>query len=240
VALTPAGEAFLPQARASLAAAAAAVEGARRAARGETGRLVVGMIVGTQIEPTSRILRAFRARYPDVALELVEHDFSDPSAGVNAREVDAAFVMPPIHERDLELLVLHEEPRVAVVPAGHRLAGRASVSVRELFADPWIVAETADRVCRDFWLATAHRDGVPPALGSPTRSIDKFIQLVMTERLVGLAAGWAVPVFARPGVVFVPVDDVEPATTALAWPRGSAHPVLARLVEVAREVVGGR
>jgi DNA-binding transcriptional LysR family regulator len=97
VELTPAGEAFLAEARAALVAADAAVDAARRATR--PSHLRLGLIVGTQIEVTSTVLYAYRSRHEGVVLDLVEHSFADPSAGLNGGEVDVAFVMPPFaHE----------------------------------------------------------------------------------------------------------------------------------------------
>jgi DNA-binding transcriptional LysR family regulator len=233
VELTPAGEAFLTEARAALAAADAAVAAARRASR--PSRLRLGLIVGTQIEVTSTVLYAYRSRHEEVALDLVEHSFADPSAGLNGGEVDVAFVMPPFAHEGLRFETLWSAPRVAVLPSGHPLAGRAAVSVRELFDEPWIVAETDDQVCRDWWRAMGHRTA-PPKLGQRTRSIDKFIQLVAAREVVGLAADWVAPVFTRPGIVFVPVADVEPATTAVAWRPDRPNPLVDGFVALAREV----
>jgi DNA-binding transcriptional LysR family regulator len=236
VELTAAGEAFLAEARASLAAADTAVEAARRAARGQQRHLRIGFIVGTQVEPTSAVLHGFRNRCPEVALDLVEHSFADPSAGLNSGAVDLAFVMPPFaHQERLRMELLYSAPRVAVLPAGHPLAGRRSISVRELFDEPWIVCDTDDEVCRDYWLAADHRDR-PAILGQRTRSLDKFIQLVAAGELVGLAASWVEPVFARPDIAFVPVQDVEPATTALAWPPHPPNPLVEPFVALAREI----
>jgi hypothetical protein len=89
-------------------------------------------------------------------------------------------------------------------------------------------------VCRDYWLAARHRTS-PALLGQATRSLDKFIQLVAAGEVVGLAAAWVEPVFSRPGIEFVPVDDVEPATTALAWRPDSPDPLVEGLVQLARE-----
>ena len=233
VELTPAGQAFLAEARAALAAAEEAVEAARRAAHPAQMRL--GFIVGTQVRVTSTVLYAFRSARPEVTLELAEHSFADPSAGLNGGEVDVAFVMPPIAHQGLRFETLWSAPRVAVLPSSHPLAGRSSISVRELFDEPWIVAETDDEVCRDWWLATAHRTA-PARLGHRTRSIDKFIQLVAARQVVGLAAAWVEPVFARPGIAFVPVDDVEPATTAVAWHPDRAGPLVDEFVALSRRV----
>jgi DNA-binding transcriptional LysR family regulator len=233
--LTSAGEAFLAEARLALGAADAAVEAARSAARPERRQLRVGFIVGTQIELTSAVLHTFRARHADVSLELVEHSFADPSAGLNSGEVDLAFVMPPFAHDGLRMEILYSAPRVAVLPATHPLAGRAIISVRELFNEPWIVCDTEDEVCRDYWLAANHRDA-PALLGHRTRSLDKFIQLAAAGEVVGVAAAWVESVFARPGIAFVRVDDIEPATTALAWAPDVPNPLVDLFVALACEV----
>lgn len=235
VELTRAGALFLTEARASLEAADRAVAVARMASRGEAGRLRLGFIVGTQVEATSRILRVFRERYPRVEVEFAEYTFADPSAGLNSGEVDLAFVMPPLTHRGLRFEEVFRAPRVAVLSEGHPLAGRGAIPVRELFDDPWIVAETDDEVCRDFWLAVGHRGGEPAKLGPSTTSLDKFIQLAVAGEVVGLAAAWVEPVFSRPGIRFVPMLDVEPAVTALAWYPEASNPMIDRFVAVARE-----
>lgn len=234
--LTPAGEAFAAQARASLAAASAAIEEARRAAAGTIGKLRIGFIVGTQIELTSRILRTFRERFPEVTLELAEHSFADPSAGLNTGDVDLAFVMPPIQHDGLCFEQLFQAPRVAVLPSTHLLARPGSpISVTELFDEPWIIADTDDTVCRDYWLAMEHRTS-PPRRVYRTRSLDKFIQLAAAGEVVGLAASWAEQAFSRPGITFVPVHDVSPAVTALAWHPEREQPLTQRFIEIAREI----
>src|SRR6266545_1812084 len=167
VELTPAGEAFLAEARAALAAADAAVAAARRAT--QPSHLRLGLIVGTQIEVTSTVLYAYRSRHDGVVPDLVEHSFADPSAGLNGGEVDVAFVMPPFAHEGLRFETLWSAPRVAVLPTGHPLAGRAAVSVRELFDEPWIVADTDDQVCRDWWLAATARPR-PSSGSAPARS----------------------------------------------------------------------
>src|SRR6266498_4665242 len=112
VELTRAGALFLVEARKSIQAADAAVAVARTASRGEIGRLRIGFIVGTQVEATSRILRTFRERYPAVELELAEHTFADPSAGLNGGKVDVAFVMPPFSRSEEHTSELQSRPHL--------------------------------------------------------------------------------------------------------------------------------
>lgn len=235
---TRAGALFLTEARQALASVHAAVAVARMAARGEAGTLRLGLIVGTSVEPTARIVKGFQQRYPEVGLDFAEHTFADPSAGLNANTTDLAFVRPPFSHDGLRLLEVCTEPRVAVLPDSHPLADRDTVSVHELFGEPWIVADTDDPVCRDFWLAICHRDGVAPWLGPATQTMDKFIRLVLAREGIGLAEASMQQAFPYPGIRYVPVLDVETAATALAWRPGTPNRLVDNFVTVAAEQLG--
>ena len=232
VSVRPEARDVLDAARSVLAATEQAEEVARRAARPHSGGLRIGMIVGTQIPASAACLAAMRERFPAVQLEIAEYGFDDPSAGLASGAVDAAFVMPPFAADGLRVRPLLRVPLVAVVPARHPAAARSEISVTELFAEPWIVAETADLVCRDFWLAAALRTE-PARVSHSTRSIDKFIQLVAAGEAVGMAAFWVPRLFARPGVAFVPLTDAPPSAVAVAWPTTGASSLVAPFVEIA-------
>jgi DNA-binding transcriptional LysR family regulator len=183
----------------------------------------------------SPVLSMFSERYPNVRVDPIEHDFSDPSAGLRSGEVDVALVCAPLDQTGLALEPLERRPLVAVVSERHPLASRGDIAVAELFDDPWPPPDTKDAVCRDFWLATDRRDS-PPRLGPVTRSLDRLIQLLATGQVVTLAGDWTIPFFQRPGLAVVPVRDATPVTIALAWHSGPPTPQAARLLEVAREV----
>lgn len=72
VVLTPAGAALLPEARELLARAQTLPELARAAAAGELGRLRLAFVSTVGYELLPRWVRAFRQRWPQVALELTE------------------------------------------------------------------------------------------------------------------------------------------------------------------------
>jgi DNA-binding transcriptional LysR family regulator len=232
VSVRPSAHAFLDSARSVLAASDKAEEVALRTRRAEARRLRIGMIVGTQIPESAASLAAMRRHFPAVPLEIAEYGFDDPSAGLRSGAVDVAFVMPPFTDDGLTVRRLLDVPLVAVVPADHPVAERDQVSVTALFGDDWIVAETSDPVCRDFWLATALRRE-RPRVGQATRSIDKFIQLVAAGEAVGMAAFWVPQLFARPGVAFVPLTDAPPAAVAVAWPTAGTSPLVTPFVEIA-------
>jgi DNA-binding transcriptional LysR family regulator len=235
VELTAAGEALLPHARETLAAAQRAREALTRATQGTTGPLRIGLVAGTQTPLTSRVLSSFSERYPEIRVDPIEHDFSDPSAGLRSRAVDIALVCAPLDETGLTLESLQQAALVAVVSERNPLAQREQIAVAELFDYPWPPPDTTDPVCRDFWLAIDRRTS-PPRLGPATRSLDRLIQLLATGQAVTLAGDWTIPFFTRPGLAVIPVHDATPVTIALAWRTQDLTAQAARLVEVARDV----
>jgi DNA-binding transcriptional LysR family regulator len=71
VELTPAGRAFFDEAKAILARVDAAVALTTRTAHGEAGRLGIGFTSSASFHPfVPRAIRAFRERYPLVAIAL--------------------------------------------------------------------------------------------------------------------------------------------------------------------------
>src|SRR5438067_8264429 len=124
VELTPAGEAFLAEARIVLERAEHAVLAARRAARGEAGRLGLGFTSSASFHPlVPRVIRDFRETSPLVALSLEEAGTAELVEGLRTERIDAPFVRSPIGQAaDLTVHALREQAMVASLPSGHRLA----------------------------------------------------------------------------------------------------------------------
>jgi DNA-binding transcriptional LysR family regulator len=170
-------------------------------------------------------------------VELREFDFRDPSAGLTGSEVDVAFMRPPVEgQQDLALEILFEEPRVAVMASDHPLAGQASVPIRRLVEEPFIVGPNSTGVWREFWLVTEHRAGVPPRLGPETNTIQEWLETIAAGEGVSLTPASTERFYGRPGVAFVPVVGIEGSTVAVAWRPHPAKPIVAAFVEIARQV----
>jgi DNA-binding transcriptional LysR family regulator len=122
--LTDAGRVFLGGARAILANLELASETARRAARGEQGRICVGVTSAAAFHPlVPRIVRAFRATFPLVSFALEEDLPSRLVERTRDGQVDAVFIRTPIPDQDgLTVLTLRNEPMLVALPSGHRLA----------------------------------------------------------------------------------------------------------------------
>src|SRR5580704_7940523 len=98
VQLTPAGEAFLRDARIVLAELESAVATARRIDAGQTGRLRVGFVGSALLSIVPGTVERFRASRPGVAIELRERSTVDQQRAVAAGVVDVGLVRPPIED----------------------------------------------------------------------------------------------------------------------------------------------
>ncbi|HVC31145.1 MAG TPA: LysR family transcriptional regulator, partial [Steroidobacteraceae bacterium] len=132
--LTDAGRIFAAEAARILGDARSAVQAARRAATGATGRVRVGFTESASFNSlVTSSLRRFRSGYPAVEVSLEEHPSTELIEGLRAGRLDAAFVRPPLPvQRGLTLDLLEKEPLVAAVPTGHPLATRQQVDLGAL------------------------------------------------------------------------------------------------------------
>lgn len=204
VALTSQGEALLPRARAVLDAvdeAHAAVAPGPHLVRG-TVRLGVFTNLGYLGLP--RVLAAFRERHPGVELRLTPSPAGSTGLGEDVRRgvVDVAFTgLDPQDHPGLRYTRLTSATFVAVLPAGHPLAGAASVAPGDL-ADEHVVTTPrgfGNRVVAE--RAFAHA-GVAPRADTEVADVGDLPAFV--------AAGF--------GVAVVPADMYEPADGAVAVP----------------------
>jgi DNA-binding transcriptional LysR family regulator len=184
VELTPAGEALLAEARIVLNGAEHAITAARRAARGEAGRLGLGFTSSASFHPlVPRLIREFRAASPLVSLTLEEAGTAELVDGLRAERIDAAFVRSPIGPAaDLTIRSVLEEEMVAVLPAGHRLAASTTTARLPLIA---LESETFILYRRplgpglyDAIIAACQRAGYSPRIGQEAPRMLATLSLV--------------------------------------------------------------
>lgn len=207
---------------------------AGQAGRGEVGCVRVGFSGTAASELTPRIVRGFGERFPAVTVSLHSFDLTDPSAGLASDEVDVAFVCPPVDGQDaFELITLGTERRVAILPDDHRLALESSLRIEQLLGESWVAGPRAARVARDFSLAVEHRAGVPPRIAAEVTTLDELLASVAAGMGVALVPEAEARFHAHPGVVFVVVRDLPPATVAIAYRCGETAPLVHEFVAVA-------
>lgn len=122
VTLTEAGRLLLSHAEAIEARLHAAEADFRAYASGHAGGLRVGIYQSVANKVLPEVLRRFRARWPQVDVQVTEATFdSDLVDAVERGEADLSFAIQPIPEGPFEIRELMRDPYVVVVAAGSPL-----------------------------------------------------------------------------------------------------------------------
>ena len=224
VTLTPSGRVFLKEARALLEHADAAVARTRRAA--EPTELKIACVAGTPHGIKSRLVTAASGAEPCLEINLVRIDWTDAFTHLRNASVDAAIIHLPHSEPGVTSRLLHSEPRVAVLPTGHRLSGRPQISIGDIADDPVLDSNFN----RDFWLVNPRPDGSAPVTVQPApTSAEQLMDLVALGRGIAITARTVSEQYQRPGVVSIPISDIDNAKLALIWSSDHDQPAVAEL-----------
>src|SRR5215468_5557488 len=146
VELTDAGRTFLDNARTMLAQIDHTVESTRRTARGEQGRICIGITPSSPFHPfVPSVIRAFREAYPLVSLTLEECPSNELVERLRNEQIDAAFVRTLFADAEgLIIEPLMNELLVVALPTGHLLAHSnggddAAISIKALAGETFIL-----------------------------------------------------------------------------------------------------
>jgi DNA-binding transcriptional LysR family regulator len=238
VALTEAGRAFLPAARESLAAAHAASTAARRAARGESGRLRLGFTVIAFHTALPRGVQEFRAQYPNVVVDLVERNSPALEDALVGGEIDLAVLHPPLGHPGLAVEDLPAEEMVLALPEGHPLSRRASLTFADLDREPLLAAPRAVGPAIHERLMAAFAQA-----GAVARVVQEVTPMTTLAGLVAAGSGVGfvtrgIAGTGRPGVTFRSVRGAPELPYATAWLATDPLPSARNFLTVARRVLG--
>jgi DNA-binding transcriptional LysR family regulator len=182
---TEAGRVFLDRARATLSQYDGALEATRRAARGEQGRLCVGVMPTTPFHPfVPFVVRAFRAAFPLVLLTLDECLRKEAIERLQNEQMDVAFLRAPLAEpQNLVVNPLLVESMVVALPSDHALAqhdhGGGALSLKDLASETFIVyARQLGPAFYEATMAACLKAGFSPRLGQEAPRITSALSLV--------------------------------------------------------------
>jgi DNA-binding transcriptional LysR family regulator len=235
--LTETGALLLDEARRVLDQIERIKAGVQSRARGETGRIHVGLASATYFQPlVPAIIRAYRERYPGVLLSPRQSNSALLIAGLRSHEIDVAFIRPPIIDAEgLTVLPLLDEPMLIVLPTGHSLASRGAIPFAALAQEKWILLPRAmSPGPYDAIIASCQRAGFSPNVEQEAPEIPSIVYLV--------AAGFGVSIVPQStnqiraeGVRYLAIEGEGPrAPISLAYRRNDHSPPVRNFVELAR------
>jgi LysR family hydrogen peroxide-inducible transcriptional activator len=239
VMLTPAGRDVAERARRIVADVEDMREAARRSQNPEAGAVRLGIFptLGPYLLP--HVVPRVRERFPHLELLLVEEKTEIILRQLREGRLDAGVLALPLHDDQLHLEFLFEEPFLLAVPETHPLAGSRSLGIQDLAHESLLLLE--DGHClRDQALDVCHMAGAGEKSGFRATSLETLRQMVAANVGITLLPVLAVkpPVAISPDVQLLPFRNPAPSRRiALVWRRSSAMTeFLIKLADIFREL----
>jgi DNA-binding transcriptional LysR family regulator len=212
----------------------AAIEEARRLARGQRDLIRLGYLGSAAQMFLDPALSALRRSHPEVKVKLLDLSPGEQIVALRKGEIDLALIgqegallSSEFYIRKLTTLAV-----VAVMPADHPLALKKCISVKELRGERFISSPEEDLPGRDRWITQlCRRAGFRPKFVQGASSVSNMFTLIGSEGAVTL-----VPAYLRnfpvAGVAMVPLSDTKAIWDLLVvWQRGRTGKSLQALLD---------
>jgi DNA-binding transcriptional LysR family regulator len=218
IALTRAGQHLADAAGRAIAELESGCRQALEEADPARGAVALGFLHTMGGVRVPELLRAFLTDFPAVRFSLTQGGHDDLLRLVRSGAIDLALTAPlPARDGELAAAALSQQPLVAIVHSGHRLAGRRRIALPELADERFVglksgygVRQITDQLC-----AAA---GFTPTLAFEGEEADTV------RGLVAAGLGVALLPIAEPappaGTVEVPLSPRAHRTIGLVWAAG--------------------
>lgn len=217
ISLTDEGQVLLRHARRILQAAQDAEREMRELHALESGEVRVGIpsMLGSYYFPP--ILMAFRHRYPQLRLEVVEAGTRQLQRMVHRGEIDMGVIVADTPPEDLETHSFLQAQMMAVLPVDHPLSHCENIDYSAFFAEELVLfkegyfhREVIDRLCAEA--------GVTPNIGFETNLIPLIKQIV--SHGFGITTLLEMVVADDPRLIARPFRQPVWLDLSLAWRKG--------------------
>ena len=235
VMLTPIGLDIAERARRVIAEVEQMAEIARRSQDPEAGTVRLGLFPTIAPYLLPHVVPRLRERFPRLELLLVEEKTDQILARLRDGRLDAGLLALPLHDEQLHIEPLFDEPFLLAVPRQHPLASRTSLALADL-DDAHLLLLEEGHCLRDQALDVCRLAGADERDGFRATSLETLRQMVAAGVGITLLPMLAVqpPVPVSPDIALLPFDgDAPHRRIALVWRRSSA--MGAFLKQLARE-----
>jgi DNA-binding transcriptional LysR family regulator len=232
ITLTPSGETFLSYARQILDLSNEAARVLRNQPA-QVPTITIGFITSSLGAFFGAALKSIRDAHPDLMVKIHELSPADQAKALHKSQIDIALIGNPcgsIHD-EFETSVLFELALEAVLPAGHRLAKRKRLHLKELQNDDFIGYSEESFPGRNQTIINACRVvGFKPALKYQADSLVEVLTLISAGAGVCLMPADVISL-PHPGTVVLPIrEKLEPIRFTAAWRRDDDRTIVAELI----------
>lgn len=235
VELTPAGEAFLPEARRMLTLAETAPIAARDAARGTTGTLRIGFTAISALTVLGTWIRTITRHLPSVDLTLTEMVTRDQVDALLAGDLHVGLARGVPASEILSTRRVHVESLILACPLGHPLTelGRPPSPADIGRHDVVTYAPVSARYLQELVISVFHGAGVEPRYVQHVGQVHSLLALVDAGIGVGLVPRSAARL-RLPNLTFTEIDGLRPdiVETHCVWRTQHGNPALDALLRL--------
>ena len=235
VELTAAGQVFFSECRQILSHVDRSIRATQRAARGETGQLIVGFEGAVHNDVVLKTIREFRNQFPDVELIVQELASGQQIQGLQKGRIELGFIEPILASEDVEIEPLISEPLIVALAETHPLAVHKQLTLAQLAKEVWITGRS-DEGCGLLAriLAGCREAGFTPNVKQETNDPQMMLSLVASGLGVTLLPSSARSFF-QTGVTYRPLQPPKPEVElAIAWHPENRSPVLQAFLQTLR------
>ncbi|MEU0228590.1 LysR substrate-binding domain-containing protein [Streptomyces sp. NPDC006284] len=233
VRLTPAGRAFLGEARRILRQSEQAALAVRRVSTGEAGALAVGFTAASAHSALGSLLKTARAALPGVEILLQELVTRDQLKALGEGSLDLGLIRPTSTGAGLSARTALREGLLAALPAAHPLAaGDGPMRIEDFDGEDFLMYSPIEaRYFHELLISIFRSARARPVFTQYLTQVHSILALV--------DGGWGtalVPEAAARmrygGVVFRTVDlpDPQPVELSLVWRPDNDNPALDALL----------
>ncbi|OAH11151.1 LysR substrate-binding domain-containing protein [Streptomyces jeddahensis] len=233
VQLTPAGRAFLVEARGILRQSEHAALAVRQVSTGEAGSITIGFTAASAYSTLGTLLRTARKAMPRAEIVLREMVTRDQLAALANNSLDLGLVRPSVTGPDLLSRPAVREELLAALPTGHALTVReGALQVADFEGQELLMySPTEARYFHELLISIFRTAHVTPVYRQYLSQVHSILALVNCGLGVALVPEAAAQL-RYADIVFKPVELPTPAPVELdlVWRRTNDNPALHALL----------
>jgi len=217
---TPEGQRFLRHCNTIMASVAVALEDIPKNTLSVSGKLRLGVTVTIAGYFLSSPLARFSRAYRGIEIEVLEFDRVELERQLIDGNLDIALMLVSnLGQLDkLSSETLIRSPRRLWTPAGHRLAGKSTVSLMDVAREPYIqlMIDDAKRTTQNYWAKYDFK----PNIQFATQSVEAVRSMVATGRGVTVLSDMLFRPWSLETERIVSIDlkeAIPPMDIGLAW-----------------------